>query len=82
MFQVLTADRYEENKVIADHMDDLLKGLFKVLETVNSNTKTACMCLVNISAKENGPSKIIAFLNSDNSLNDLVYFASNREHIV
>lgn len=55
---------YGENKVIADNFDDLLKGLFKVTETDSSHAETACLCLVNLSAKENGPNKIMSYINS------------------
>lgn len=57
-----------------DNIEELLKGLFKVLETDISNASKACLCLVNISAKENGLNKIMSFINSDVSSNNLVYF--------
>lgn len=78
---MLTGDKCEENKVIADNLDDLVKGLFKVLETDGTNAKTACLCLVNISAKEKGLNKIISFIsneNADNSSNDLVNYGLIR----
>lgn len=68
---VLTADKHKENKVIVDNMDELLRGLFKVLETDKVNANAACLCLVNISSKENGLKKIMSFLNSNISSNDL-----------
>lgn len=71
---MLTADKYKENKVIVDNMDELLRGLFKLLETDKVNANAACLCLVNISSKENGLKKIMSFLNSNISSYDLVDF--------
>lgn len=71
---MLTADKHKENKMIIDNIDELLKGLFKVLGTDATNAKAACLCLVNISSKENGLKKIMSFLNSNISSNDSVYF--------
>jgi len=71
---VLTADKHKENKMIVDNIDELLKGLFKVLETDTTNAKAACLCLINISSKENGLNKIMCFLNSNINSNDSVYF--------
>jgi len=72
---VLTADKHKENKVIVDNIDELLRGLFKVLETDKANANVACLCLVNISSRENGLKKIMSFLNSNISSNNLVNFA-------
>jgi len=73
---VLTADKYKENKAIVDNIDELLRGLFNVLDTDIANAKDACLCLVNISSKENGLKKIISFINSNISSNNSVYFGS------
>lgn len=62
--------------MVVDNTNDLLKGLFKVLETDSVNAESACLCLVNLSAKENGLNKIISFLNSDTAANNSVYFHS------
>lgn len=75
-FIVLTGDRYEENKVIVDNFDDLLKGLFKVLETDSSRAETACLCLVNLSAKVNGPNKIMSYISSNSGSDGLVCVGS------
>lgn len=66
---VLTADRYKENKVIVENIDELIVGLFKVLETETANANVACLCLVNVSSKENDLKKIMSFLNSNISSN-------------
>jgi len=71
---VVTADKHKENKVIVGNIDELLRGLFKVLETDTANANAACLCLVNISSGENGLKKIMSFLNSNISSNDLVHF--------
>jgi len=71
---VVTADKHKENKVIIDNIDELLRGLFRVLETDRANANAACVCLVNISTRENGLKKIMSFLNTNISSNDLVYF--------
>lgn len=71
---VITSDKNKENKFVVDNIDDLLKGLFKIVETDNSNAKAACLCLVNISATENGLNKIMSFIDSDMSSNNSVYF--------
>jgi len=77
---VLTADKHKESKVIVDNIDELLRGLFKVMVTDRANAKAACLCLVNISSKENGLNKIMSFLNNSNitSKNDLVYYSSEK----
>ncbi|XP_026813105.1 protein HGH1 homolog [Rhopalosiphum maidis] len=67
---VLTADKYKENKAIVDNIDELLKGLFNVLDTDIANAKDACLCLVNISSKENGLKKIMSFINSNINSNN------------
>lgn len=72
----------KENKIIADpdNLHFLLKGLFRVLETDSSarnNIKSACLCLVNISANENGLNKINDYLSNDNGSYDSVKFALN-----
>lgn len=70
----------KENKIIADpdNLHYLLKGLFRVLETdssVKNNVKSACLCLVNISANENGLNKINDYLSDDNgSYNSVCFF--------
>lgn len=69
---MLTGDKYEENKTIFGNIDDLLKGLFKVLETDCINAKAACLCLVNLSAKQIGLNKILSIVNNDISLNKSV----------
>lgn len=79
---MITSDKYEENKFIVDNIDDLLKGLFRILETDNNNAKTACLCLVNISAKESSLNKIMSFINNDISSNSLVYFIKNCKFFV
>lgn len=61
--------------MIVDNIDDLLKGLFRVLETDSSNAKEACLCLVNLSAKESGAYKIMSFIESDV---DFVGFNSHK----
>jgi len=61
----LTGDKCEENKTIVDNVDDLLKGLFRVLETDSRNANAAYLCLVNLSAKRNGLNKIMSFINGD-----------------
>jgi len=71
---VLMADKHKENKEIIDNMDELLRGLFKVLETDKANANAACLCLVNISSKENGLKKIMSVINSNISSNDSVGF--------
>ncbi|XP_015363177.1 PREDICTED: protein HGH1 homolog [Diuraphis noxia] len=68
---LVTADKHKENKIIIDNIDELLKGLFKVLETDRANANVACLCLVNISSRENGLKKIMSFLNSNNNSNNL-----------
>ncbi|XP_060865155.1 protein HGH1 homolog [Metopolophium dirhodum] len=78
---VLTADKHKENKVIVDNMDELLRGLFKVLETDKVNANAACLCLVNISSKENGLKKIMSFLNSNISSNDLGIISKTIRYI-
>jgi hypothetical protein len=75
---VLTADKFEENKIIIDNFDDLLKGLFKVLETESSHAEMACLCLVNLSAKENGPNKIMSYISNNISTNGSVGFYSKK----
>lgn len=58
-------------------MDDLLKGLFKVVETINEDAKIAYLCLVNLSAKENGPNTIISFIS--NGSNSSVYMVKCKQ---
>lgn len=76
-FSALTAEKHEQHRVIVDYMDDLLKGLFEVVETADENAKTACLCLVNLSAKENGPNTIISFMT--NSPNSSVYMVKCKQ---
>lgn len=76
-FSALTADKHEQHRMIVDYKDDLLKGLFKVVETINKDAETACLCLVNLSAKENGPNTIISFMS--NSPNSLVYMVKCKQ---
>lgn len=76
-FSALTADKHEQHRVIVDYKEDLLKGLFKVVETTGDNAKNAYLCLVNLSAKENGSNTIISFMN--NGPNGLVYMARCKQ---
>lgn len=78
---MLTADKHKENKVIVDNMDELVRGLFKVLETDKVNANAACLCLVNISSKEYGLNKIMSLLNSNISSKDSVDFGL-KENLV
>lgn len=75
---MITSDNKKENKVIDDNIDDLLKGLFKIVETDDSNAEAAFLCLVNISAQENGLNKIMSFINSNMSSNSSVHFIKNH----
>lgn len=65
-----------------DNIEELFKGLFKVLETDIINAKKAGLCLVNLSARENGLNKIMSFIKSDISSNALVYFVSNNSSFI
>ncbi|VVC36820.1 Protein HGH1 C-terminal,Armadillo-type fold,Armadillo-like helical,Protein HGH1 N-terminal [Cinara cedri] len=70
----ITGGNYEENEVINENIDEFLKGLFNILKNDSSNCKTACLCLVNVSTKENGLNKIMSYINSDNSSNCLLQY--------
>ncbi|XP_050441206.1 protein HGH1 homolog [Adelges cooleyi] len=75
----LTANKNENNKMLLDNMNDLLEGLFKVLETDVMNAKTACLCLVNISARQKGLNNILSYIqNNSTVISKMIKFISSE----
>lgn len=72
---VETASKPIEDKMFDGHVDSVIKGLFRALETRGSkDAQTACISLVNISSRPSGLVKVMEFINSDVRPDDRVSF--------